>query len=141
MKNLATCTPSEFIAQTAKIKNAVANWLDVTQINKIRAQVPAYKVAPKNATAEQKAEVIRENALIKKEQAISNLNEIFEQVLVEHPTETLEVLALVCFVEPEDVDNHTMDEYLDCVMQMAQNKSVLSFFSLLAQIDQRPKSI
>lgn len=141
MKNLATCTPSEFIAQTAKIKNAVANWLDVTQINKIRSQAPAYKVAPKNATAEQKANVIRENALIKKEQALKNLNDIFEQILVEHPSETLEVLALVCFVEPKDVDNHTMDEYLQCIMEMAQNKAVLSFFSLLAQIEQRPTSI
>ena len=141
MKNLATCTPTEFVAQTAKIKNSVKNWLDVTQVLKIRQKAPAFKVAPENATAEQRAEVIRENALLQREQAMNNLNEIFEEMLVEHPQETLEVLALVCFVEPADVDKHTMSEYLDCVMDMLQNESVLRFFSLLARTQQLTKSI
>lgn len=141
MKNLATCTPTEFVKQTAKIKNAVAKWLDITKILEIRQKTPAYKVAPKDATADEKAEVIRENALILRKQTMNNLNEIFEQVLVEHPQETLDLLALVCFVEPSEVDEHTMDEYLECILEMFQNKSVVSFFSLLAQMQQRPTSI
>lgn len=141
MKNLATCTPTEFVKQTAKIKNAVAKWLDITKILEIRQKTPAYKVAPKDATADEKAEVIRENALILRKQTMNNLNEIFEQVLVEHPQETLDLLALVCFVEPSEVDEHTMDEYLECILEMFQNKSVVSFFSLLAQMQQHPTSI
>lgn len=141
MKNLATCTPTEFVAQTAKIKNSVKNWFDVTQILKIRQKSPAYKVAPKDATAEQKAEVIRENALLQREQAISNLNEILDEMLVEHPQETLEVLALVCFVEPQNVDDYKMSDYIDCIIDMLENESVLRFFSLLARTQQLTKSI
>ena len=47
MKNLATCTPTEFITQTAKIKSSVAKWLDLTRIPKIRSKAPVYKVIPK----------------------------------------------------------------------------------------------
>lgn len=141
MKNLATCTPTEFVMQTAKIKNAVKKWLDVTRILKIREQVPALKTAPADATAEQRADVIRENALIMREQTMKNLNEILDAMLVEHPQETLEILALVCFVEPADIDKHTMEEYLECVLDMANNKAVLSFFTLLAQMKQQPTSI
>lgn len=141
MKNLATCTPTEFITQTAKIKSSVAKWLDLTRIPKIRSKAPVYKVIPKGATAEEKAEIIKENAQLKKDQALKNLNEMLDQILIEHPSETLEILALVCFVEPEHVDDHTMDEYMQCVMEMIQNKSVMGFFSLLAQIETRQTSI
>ena len=36
MKTLASCKPSEFLAQTYKIKQSVQDWLDVTEILKIR---------------------------------------------------------------------------------------------------------
>jgi hypothetical protein len=62
-------------------------------------------------------------------------------MLAVHPQETLEVLALCCFVEPEHVDDYTMDEYMQCIMDMAQNKSVMNFFSLLAQVQTVAKSI
>ncbi len=141
MKNLATCTPTEFVTQTAKIKTSIANWFNLTKINEIRSRVPVYKIAPKGASAEDKAQIIKDNAQIKRDQALANLSEILDQALIEHPNETLEVLALVCFVEPDHVDDYTMDEYFQCIMDMMQNKSVLSFFSLLAQIEQRQKSI
>lgn len=141
MKNLATCTPTEFILQTAKIKNAVANWLDVTKILEIRGNAPAYKVAPKEATAEERAEIIRENAALQREQVKKNLSEILDQMLVEHPQETLNVLALVCFVEPSEIDKYTMSEYIGCILEMFQDKSVISFFTLLAQMQQHPTSI
>lgn len=134
MKNLATCKPSEFVAQTARIKTAVANWIDAIDLMKIRAIQPKYEVLPKNATPEQQAEVIKKNAQIQKEQTMKNLSMILDNMLAKHPKETLEVLALCCFVEPEDVDTHTIDEYFDCIMDMAQNKSVMNFFSLLAQM-------
>ena len=138
MKNLANCKPSEFVAQTAKIKDAVSDWAKLIKLVEIRSVQPNYKQAPADATAEQRAEVIRENAKIKQAQAIENMNRILDGMLVEHPQETLNVLALCCFVEPADVDNHTMDEYLQCILDMIQNKSVLSFFSLLAQLEQKP---
>lgn len=141
MKNLATCKPSEFVAQTAKIKTAVANWLDAIDLMKIRAIQPKYEVLPKDATAEERAEVIKKNAEIQRKQTMDNLSKILDNMLSEHPQETLEVLALCCFVEPSHVDDYTIDEYMQCIMDMMQNKSVMNFFSLLAQMQTVAKSI
>lgn len=140
MKNLATCKPSEFVAQTAKIRTAVANWLDVTDFFKIRNERPAYKVLPENATPEDKYNVIHANAEIKRNHVIKNINMILDNMLAKHPQETLEILALCCFVDPAQVDEHTIDEYFECVMDIFQSKAVLRFFSLLAQLDQKPTS-
>ena len=137
MKNLANCKPSEFIAQTAKIKDAVKDWIDVTQIMSIRRKTPQLEVIPANATREESAEIIKRNAVKKQEQAVDNLSEIIDQMLAKHPQETLRVLALCCFVEPQDVDNHTMDEYLDCIFELINSKSVINFFTLLARLEQK----
>lgn len=141
MKSLATCKPSEFVAQTAKIKNAVANWVEVIELMTIRANQPKYEPIPFEATAEERAKITSKNAELRQKTAMSNLNKILDKMLVEHPQETLDVLALCCFVEPEHVDDYTIDEYLECIMDMMQNKSVLNFFSLLAQVQTVAKSI
>lgn len=141
MKNLATCKPTEFVAQTAKIKEAVASWIDAIDLMKIRAIQPQYETIPIDSTPGQRAEVIRKNAELKKKQTMENLNKILDKMLVEHPKETLDVLALCCFVEPEHVDDYTIDEYMQCIMDMMQNKSVMNFFSLLAQVQTVAKSI
>lgn len=135
MKNLATCKPTEFVAQTVRIKDAVANWVEVIDLINIRNTQPAYLQVPKNATADKRAEILRKNVEIQKKQAMENLSTLLDNMLAKHPKETLDVLALSCFVEPEHVDDYTIDEYLECIMQMMQNKSVVSFFSLLAQIN------
>lgn len=141
MKNLATCKPTEFVAQTAKIKSAVADWIDKIDLMAIRATKPQYKVLPFTATDEERAAAIKENAEIEQKQAIANASKLFDKMLVEYPTETLNVLALCCFVEPQDIDNHTMDEYFNCIMEMMGNKSVMNFFSLLAQLKMPLKSM
>lgn len=141
MKNLATCKPSEFVAQTARIRKAIANWIEAIDLMHIKNTQPAYRIIPKDASAEEKVETIKYNAELKKKQTADNFNKILENMLEKHPQETLEILALCCFVEPDRVDDYTMDEYLQCIMDMAQNKSVMSFFSLLAQLDQTSTSI
>lgn len=141
MKNLATCKPTEFVAQTAKIKEAVSNWIDAIDLMKIRATQPKYETLPADSTPEQRAEIIKKNAELQRKQTMKNLNKILDKMLMEHPKETLDVLALCCFVEPEHVDDYTIDEYLQCIMDMMQNKSVINFFSLLAQMQTVAKSI
>ena len=141
MKNLATCKPSEFIAQTAKIKNAVKNWVEVIDLMKIRATKPVYLAYPIDATKEERESIFEQNEELKKKQAMENVNKILDNMLVSHPQETLNVLALCCFVEPEHVDDHSVDEYLQCIMEMVQNKSVVNFFSLLAHLQTPVKNI
>jgi hypothetical protein len=140
MKNLANCTPSEFIKQTVKLKDVVPKWLQATEIMKIRATKPKLIAVPENATKDEQEEITKENSDIIRKQVIENLNMMIDKMFAEHPQETLEVLALSCFVEPDDVDNYTMDEYFCCLEEMAQAKSVVNFFSLLAQREMHQKS-
>ena len=141
MKNLATCKPSEFIAQTAKIREAVADWLEAIDFQKIRNKRPVYELPPQNATAEQKAEIKKHNEELLRRQTTNNVNEILDNMLAKYPQKTLKILALCCFVEPDDIDNHPVDEYLSCFMDMVENETVFRFFLLLARLDQTSTSI
>ena len=136
MKNLANCKPSEFLAQTFKIKKSVQEWLDVTEILKIRSNVPALKPFD-GLSDEEKAKVKAENKKAIEKQVKANLDAMLDKVLSENADKTLEVLALCCFVEPENVDNYTMSEYLKCIGELLADESVMSFFTSLAQLAQK----
>lgn len=128
MKNLANCTPREFLRQTNKIRKAVANWLSLTEIGKIRSTLPAI---PEDASDDEKQALI-------KEQAIKNANKILDIIMDEHPDETLELLALLCFVEPEDVDNHKMSEFLGAFNELINDSEVIGFFISLIRLGRTP---
>ena len=132
MKNLANCSPTEFLRQTVKIKRAVERWLTVTEVMEIRRRLPHdIPTITGDMTREEKenAEKKRREAFDK--QSRENLSAMFDSVMEEHPEETLEVLALCCFVDPADVDSHPMTYYLAAVMEMVQDEAVQGFFSLL----------
>lgn len=126
MKTLANCKPSEFLKQTVKIRRSVEKWLDITNIMNIRRKSP--DIRPGMSAEEIKT--------VKLEQAKQNLSQMLDAMLDEHPDETLELLALACFIEPSEVDNHEMSYYLDAISEILSNKSVLNFFSSLVQLGQ-----
>lgn len=125
MKNLANCKPSEFLRQTSKIRKSVSKWLVDTDIMNIRKRMPNI---PQDATDEERKKAMEE-------QAKENFGLMLDAILDEHPDETLELLALLCFVEPKDVDKHAVTEYLDSFNEIINNKSVLSFFTSLIQLE------
>ena len=124
MKNLANCKPSEFLRQTNKIRKSVDKWLKLTDIKNIRKNVPEI---PSDLSTEERQELMFE-------QGKKNLNAMLENILEVHPDETLELLALLCFVEPEDVDNHTVTEYLSSFNEIINNKEVIDFFGSLMRL-------
>lgn len=126
MKNLAKCKPSEFLIQTNKIRKSVEKWLKVTDLKQIRKTAPVFS---NNATDEE-----RERAT--EEQVQKNMAAIFDAILEKHPAETLELLALLCFVEPDHVDDYPMEDYLEAFADIIKNKAVLGFFTSLAQLAQ-----
>lgn len=134
MKNLANCKPSEFLRQTNRIKKSVEKWLTVTDIMNIRKNMPEFDKAPDEATIDEKGEIVKQNREKYHQQAKKNLSRMLDAILEEHPEETLELLALLCFVEPEDVDNHQMDEYLQAITDMISNQAVIGFFTSLEQL-------
>jgi hypothetical protein len=105
--------------QTSKIRKSVQKWLTDTDIINIRKRLPGLD---SDATDEERKEALQE-------QARENFNAIMDAILDEHPDETVELLALLCFVEPKDADNHTMDEYFSALDDMLNSQSVVSFFT------------
>lgn len=124
LKNLATCTPREFIRQTAKIRQAVKKWLTLTDIINIRKRVPE---TPSNATKQEKAEALQE-------QAKKNVDAILDAIMEDHPDETIDLLAMCCFIKPEDVDNHTTEELLIALNEMLGSEAVIGFFTSLVNL-------
>lgn len=127
LKNLATCKPSEFLKQTNRIRKVAEKWLKNTDILNIRKTQPEY---PEGVTTEEKERILQT-------QVKENLSKMFDAILEDYSDETLELLALVCFVEPENVDDHEMSEYITAVSELINNTAVLSFFTSLVRLGQR----
>lgn len=136
MKNLANCKPSEFLAQTFKIKKSLQEWLDVTKLMEIRKNKPQGLITLDGLSGEERENAIKENKKKAQEQLKKNLADILDKMLNENAEKTLEVLALCCFVDPADVDNYPMSDYLDSLGELISDKGVLNFFSSLVQLGQ-----
>lgn len=136
MKNLANCKPTEFLAQTNKIRKSVERWITVTDVANIRKRVPKYESFEKGATPEEQKAVIERNAEKERQQARENLSAVLDEMLEKHPKETIEILAQCCFIEPEDADNHSMLEYIEAMNELLGNKAVIDFFILLVKLGQ-----
>ena len=119
MKNLANCGAREFLKQTAKIRHAVEKWLKLTDIMNIRRRPPNI---PEDATPEEKEQALFEHAK-------DNMRLILDTILDEHPDETMDMIALMCFVDPEHVDEHSMPEYMGAISEMIENEDVMRFFT------------
>lgn len=133
MKNLATCKPSEFLRQTNRIKKAAEKWLNDTDILNIRKNLPKLEKIDKDADVEERNRIFEANQKKARKQMLENTSKILDAIMEDHPDETLELIALLCFVEPKDVDNYTVEEYLTSVTEMLTNKAVIGFFTSLAQ--------
>lgn len=136
MKTIANCKPSEFLKQTNRLRKAAERWMKDTDIINIRKRIPAFTMVPPGATQEEKEEINRGNEALKAEQAIKNMNAILDAALDQYPEETLEILALCCFVEPENVDDYPITDYINALAEILQNGAVISFFTSLARLGQ-----
>lgn len=136
MKNLANCKPSEFLKQTNRIKKSLEKWMTDVDLKKIRNQIPELTVVPENASDIEKRRIFDENKKKVKEQGYKNLSQIIDAAFEDHPDETLEVLALLCFIEPQDVDNHPMGEYLTALSELITDEAVINFFISFSRLGQ-----
>lgn len=136
MKTIANCKPSEFLRQTNRLRKSAEKWMKDTDIINIRKRIPKFITVPPDATQEQKEEIFRGNKALEAEQAIKNMNAILDAALEQYPDETLEIMALCCFVEPEHVDDYPMTDYLNAFTEILQNNAVISFFTSLARLGQ-----
>ena len=141
MKNLATCKPSEFLKQTLRIKRLVEKWLTSEDITEIRKRIPKKEAILQTMTKEEQGEVLLRNQKAEKEQVMKNFMDILDIMLDKKFDETLAVIALSCFVEPENVDDYTIDDYLGSISDMLENRNVIRFFASVAHLGQTNISI
>ena len=136
MKSLANCKPTEFLKQTSKIRKAVQKFLDITDVVKIYQRKAKLTPFRDDMTDEEKADLFAENRKVVEAQVRDNLNAILEEIMDKHPEETLTILALCCFVEPKNIDDHTVDEYLESFTELINNRAVMNFFTSLMRLEQ-----
>lgn len=137
MKNLANCKPSEFFKQTLRIKRNVEKWLTSDDIKEIRSRKIDVEEILDTMTPQEQGEVMLRNQKKTDEMIMNNFMDILEVMLDKKFDETLAVLALCCFVEPQNVDDYEMDEYLGSIADLISNPNVLRFFVSLAQLGQK----
>lgn len=136
MKNLANCTPEEFLKQSNRIKKSLDKWIKDTNIREIRKRVPELEQVPPTATLEEKHKILDENKQRLRDQAMTNLSDILDAAIEKNPKETLNILALLCFVEPEEVNKHPIGEYFKALTELINDESVLGFFSSFLRLGQ-----
>ena len=124
MKNLANCTPREFLVQTNKIRKRVSEWLTLTGIMDIRKRMP---VIPVDASIEDRHKAMEE-------QSKKNLSAMFDAIFDEHPEESAELLGMLCFIEPKDLDNYKMSDLFGAFNEILNCEEVIGFFSSLMQL-------
>lgn len=136
MKNLANCKPSEFLKQTNRIRKSVEKWLKITDVMNIRKKMPEGMPEVKSDMSKDEARaVLEKRQMMMAEQSQRNLKDMLDAMLDEHPDETLEVLALCCFVEPEDVDLYSVSEYLSSINELLADSNVRDFFTFLMSLE------
>lgn len=133
MKSLANCTPREFFKQTNRIRIAAEEWLTATKILEIRQKMPDIEVTkPKDKDDLKESIEARRKAYA--DQMRNNTFEMLEAMFDTNADKTIELLALACFVEPKDVNKHTMSEYLVCVSELIDDAGVRAFFDSLVKL-------
>lgn len=136
MKNLVSCTPTEFLSQTMKIKRTAEKWIKDVEFTEIRNTVIDLEEAKENESIEELKLRSQRNAKKIQQQGITNLSKILDNAFEKYPNETLELLALVSFIDPKDVDDYPIREYLLNLNAMIQDEAVLNFFLSLVQLGQ-----
>ena len=137
MKSIAKCKPSEFLKQANRIRKTAEKWLTDTDIMNIRKNMPELEEIKDDLPDEEKEAIDARNHEKISAQLKENFSNIFDSVMETHADETLELLALCCFVEPEDVDKYSVTQYLKAFNELISDKDVLDFFTSLVQLGQR----
>lgn len=121
-KNLTNCNLREFMVQTRLIKHYAEKWLNDTDIMNIRKNLPDI---PEDADDEERKRLLTE-------QGMKNASAMFDAIFDEHPDETIQLIAMLCFVPLTEIDNHPMTYYMESISEMLNDETVWGFFTSLA---------
>lgn len=136
MKNLANCKPTEFFKQAYKTKKAAEKWMKDVNFIELRGRIPELVKITKEMTDEEKQDAFKENQKRIRKAGVENALEILDKALGDHAEETLNILAYCFFLEPSEVDNYEVKDYLQGITELITTPEVISFFTSVAQLEQ-----
>ena len=136
MKNLANCTPVEFLRQTNKIRYSVEGWLKETGILEVRKNKPILVEITDSMSDEEKKKAETENKERLAAQAKKNISDMLDKALDVNAEKTIEVLAMMCFIDPKDANQVKPTIYLKNVAEILEDKDVIDFFISLMRLEQ-----
>ena len=136
MKNLANCTPVEFLKQTNKIRHSVEGWLKDTGVLEIRKNKPQLIEITDSMSDEEKAKAEQENKDRMTAQVKKNISDMLDKAFETNADKTIEVLALLCFIEPKDANSVKPTVYLKNASEILSDKDVIDFFISLMRLEQ-----
>lgn len=124
MKTLANCSPRDFLVQTNKIRKKAADWIELTKIAEIRKRAPVF-------TDDMDDEA---KAAAAAAQARANIYAMMDSAMEDHPDETAELLGMLCFIDPEDLNSHSALDFLAPATELINNPQVIDFFTSLVRL-------
>ena len=125
MKTLANCSDVEFLRQTNRIRKYAEKWLKDTKIFEIRTR--KLPEPPSDMTDDEKKQWYRDKAK-------NRLDEMLDAALDTHAEQTVGLLRLICFIEPDDPTGVKMPQLLGAATQMMNDGDVLDFFTSLGRL-------
>lgn len=131
MKNLANCTPVEFLRQSNKIRHQVSTWLKETGVLEIRKHTCELLPVTDKMTDDEKAKVEEENKKRIDAQTKQNISDMLDAALDVNAEKTYELLGLLCFIEPEEAGDVKPFVLLNNFAEMVNDEDVMGFFSSL----------
>lgn len=136
MKTLANCNPIEFLSQTGRIKKQIEKYFNDTKVIEIlRAPISGQiekeleevtKGLDRKEHAHQIAAAVQ---TAKRKQTLQNISKALDVCLIDKPRETAELLGLVCFIEPEDIDQYKGVDFLKPAFDVLSNDACVNFLS------------
>lgn len=125
MKTMANCSPIEFLSQGYKVMDKLSTLLKETKVLDIRKKMPSF--SPTDTDEEKKAKI--------QAQSKANIMEMLKVLMEENPKETAEVLGLMCFIDPEELETHKGIEFITPAVELLTSEEVLSFFQSLGLVN------
>ncbi len=124
MKTLANCAPVEFLRQTNKIRHSAGELLAKSGVLEIRKRQPEFTG---QETEEEKKEKITA-------QAKKNLDKMLDVLLDSDPEGTVQLMGMLCFMEPEEALAANGLELFGAAMELLNSKAVMGFLSSLMRL-------
>ena len=136
-KNLLNCKPSEALAQMWKVAEIASPWLAATKIFEIKKPIPPekFKVVPENGTEEEKRIANAYNNNVARAEVKKRLFEMLQVMLKDNAQQTLELIAVANFVEPEDIDEYDFADFLEPISEMISDQRLVNFFISAARLN------